>query len=71
MLPLAGDGPAGPVSHNHRKTANDVPDGGEVRFRRRGLDESTFATWLEDSGYHTGVVGKYLNDSERYYIPPG
>jgi N-acetylglucosamine-6-sulfatase len=61
----------GQYPHNLRITANAVPDGGVVRFRRRGLDEPTFATWLEDSGYDTGLVGKYLNNSERYYIPPG
>lgn len=39
------------------------------------LDEtSTLATWLHDEGYHTGLVGKYLN---RYpfertaYVPAG
>jgi N-acetylglucosamine-6-sulfatase len=42
-----------------------------VRFRRRELDESTFATWLQDSGYRTGLVGKYLNNTEKHYIPPG
>jgi N-acetylglucosamine-6-sulfatase len=61
----------GQYSHNHRIWANDVPDGGAVRFRRRELDESTFATWLQDSGYRTGLVGKYLNNTEKHYIPPG
>ena len=61
----------GQYSHNHRITTNDVPEGGAVRFRRRELDESTFATWLEDSGYHTGLVGKYLNNTQKRYIPPG
>jgi N-acetylglucosamine-6-sulfatase len=61
----------GQYPHNHRITANDVPDGGAVRFRRRELDESTFATWLQDSGYRTGMVGKYLNNTEKHYIPPG
>jgi arylsulfatase A-like enzyme len=35
-------------------------------------DASTVATWLHDSGYRTGLFGKYLN---RYrgttYVPPG
>jgi arylsulfatase A-like enzyme len=46
----------------------DNDDGGN-------LDESsTLATWLHAAGYHTGLVGKYLN---RYpfgrppYVPPG
>jgi N-acetylglucosamine-6-sulfatase len=61
----------GQYSHNHSITANDLPDGGAELFRRRGLDESTFATWLQDSGYRTGLVGKYLNNTEKRYIPPG
>jgi N-acetylglucosamine-6-sulfatase len=61
----------GQYSHNHHITTNDVPDGGALRFRRRGLDESTFATWLEDSGYRTGLVGKYLNNTGEEYVPPG
>jgi N-acetylglucosamine-6-sulfatase len=61
----------GQYSHNHHITANDIPEGGAVLFRRRGLDESTFATWLQDSGYRTGLVGKYLNNTEKRYIPPG
>ena len=24
-------------------------------------ESSTLATWLRDAGYHTGLVGKYLN----------
>jgi arylsulfatase A-like enzyme len=38
-------------------------------------DSSTIATWLSDAGYHTGLVGKYLNkygiDTPETYIPPG
>ena len=61
----------GQYSHNHHINTNDVPEGGAVRFRRRELDESTFATWLQDSGYRTGLIGKYLNNTEKRYIPPG
>jgi len=39
------------------------------------LDESsTVATWLHDAGYHTGLIGKYLNHypfQRGDYIPPG
>lgn len=39
-------------------------------------DSSTLATWLNDAGYRTGHVGKYLNGywlntQPDYYIPPG
>ncbi len=61
----------GQYSHNHSIMTNDLPEGGEMLFRRRGLDESTFATWLQDSGYYTGLVGKYLNNTNGDYVPPG
>lgn len=39
------------------------------------LDESaTLATWLDDAGYTTGLIGKYLNDfpwDRGAYVPPG
>lgn len=39
------------------------------------FDESaTLATWLSDAGYHTGLVGKYLNlypFDRGPYVPPG
>src|SRR4051794_13958939 len=40
------------------------------------LDESsTIATWLDTAGYHTGLIGRYLNlypfDRPADYIPPG
>jgi N-acetylglucosamine-6-sulfatase len=43
-------------------------------------DSSTLATWLHDGGYHTGLVGKYLNSYNLHnytvvghqgYVPPG
>lgn len=46
----------------------DNDDGGN-------LDESsTLATWLQGAGYHTGLVGKYLNGypfGRLPYVPPG
>ncbi|MFN2589616.1 MAG: sulfatase, partial [Actinomycetota bacterium] len=45
------------------------PNGGAESFD----DTSTLATWLNDAGYTTGFVGKYLNDYQaiREHIPPG
>jgi arylsulfatase A-like enzyme len=34
-------------------------------------DGSTIATWLHDSGYRTGLFGKYLNGYTSEYVPPG
>ncbi|HLL50580.1 MAG TPA: sulfatase [Thermomicrobiales bacterium] len=40
-----------------------------------GREESTVATWLQAAGYHTALVGKYLNGFPKgvdpRYIPPG
>src|SRR3954468_9913833 len=36
-------------------------------------DRSTIATWLDDTGYRTALIGKYLNGSSLgpKYVPPG
>ncbi len=34
-------------------------------------DSSTIATWLQDDGYRTGLIGKYLIGYRGPYIPPG
>ncbi len=34
-------------------------------------DRSTIATWLHDSGYRTGLFGKYMNGYPGVYVPPG
>lgn len=51
-------------------TNEDEFHGGFANFD----DDSTIATWLDDAGYRTALLGKYLNgyspvDSD--YIPPG
>jgi N-acetylglucosamine-6-sulfatase len=68
----------GMYSHNHNVLTNSRPLGGVHRFD----DSSTLATWLQDSGYRTGLVGKYFNNygnnndpstpvDDVGYIPPG
>jgi len=57
----------GQYSHNHGVLQNQDS---------LKLDDShTLATWLHDSGYRTGLVGKYLNDYGSKipptYVPPG
>ena len=62
----------GQYPHNHGITSNGVAGGGgEPEFREKNLDESTFATWAQDAGYRTGFVGKYMNQYEGSYVPPG
>src|SRR5215210_9267721 len=45
--------------------------GGLKVFREEGLEEQTVATWLEKSGYRTGLIGKYINGYDASYVPPG
>jgi arylsulfatase A-like enzyme len=61
----------GQYAHNHNVMNNALPLGGVSKLD----DSSTIATWLDDAGYHTAYVGKYLNrygqDTAETYIPPG
>lgn len=61
----------GQYAHNHDVRTINYPEGGEQRFRDLGLDQSTAAVWLKSSGYKTGLVGKYLNEYDDEYVPPG
>jgi N-acetylglucosamine-6-sulfatase len=58
----------GQYAHNHGVLGNLPPRGGFRAFD----DSSSLATWLEDAGYRTALVGKYLNGyGRRRYVPPG
>jgi N-acetylglucosamine-6-sulfatase len=61
----------GDYAHHHGVKINRPPEGGAPAFE----DTSTIATWLDDAGYRTSFMGKYLNvyDGLRPYgyIPPG
>ena len=62
----------GQYAHNHRVLTNaPSAHGAETWFRKMGRDQSTVATWLDDAGYRTGHVGKYMNAYKDEYIPPG
>jgi len=69
----------GQYPHNHNVWLNEpmydngklVANGGFKSFD----DSSTLATWLNQGGYKTGYVGKYLegygDKTSKFYIPPG
>lgn len=66
----------GQYAHNHGIWINRAPEGGFERFKELGHENSTVATWLDDAGYHTGFIGKYLNEYGSYeepttHVPPG
>lgn len=60
----------GQTAHNHGVVHNSAPGGGFAAFN----DTSTLPIWLQNAGYRTGLVGKYLNGyglSNYTYVPPG
>lgn len=76
-----GCGPArasilrGQYPHNHGLLRGQGNIGGADVFQELGNEESTIATWLQDAGYRTALIGKYINGYgatvEPTYIPPG
>ncbi|HYU61585.1 MAG TPA: sulfatase [Solirubrobacterales bacterium] len=59
----------GQYAHNHGVMSNNEEDGGYL-----ALDSTnTLAVWLQQAGYYTGHIGKYLNGYEQVpdTIPPG
>lgn len=76
----------GQYVHNHAVLSNGGPQGGFPKFYQTGFEASTLATWLQDAGYHTAMMGKYLNaypfgpagenppdyrPPRHTYVPPG
>jgi N-acetylglucosamine-6-sulfatase len=61
----------GQYAHNHEIVGNTWPRGGSKKFRVLGLGESTVATWLQDEGYRTVLVGKYMNGYYGTRVPVG
>jgi arylsulfatase A-like enzyme len=60
----------GQYPHNHRIEGNVQPVGGYEKFEALGHGASTVATWLDAAGYHTALVGKYVNGYEADQHPP-
>ena len=63
----------GQYAHNTQIVGNELPYGGFEKLRQRGLERSTVATWLQEAGYHTALLGKYINRyvPETGGVPPG
>ncbi|HJQ28988.1 MAG TPA: sulfatase [Rubrobacter sp.] len=61
----------GQYPHNTKIYGNSLPAGGWAKFRNLGEYQSTIATWLNNSGYQTGLFGKYMNNYRDRLIPPG
>jgi arylsulfatase A-like enzyme len=69
----------GQYAHNHRVASNVGGRGGYGRFLQLGHESSTVATWLQDAGYRTAFLGKYLNGypdrdtvgRPKTHVPPG
>jgi arylsulfatase A-like enzyme len=61
----------GEYAHNHGVLGNDPPNGGFDGFEAlHGSDN--LAVWLQNAGYHTALIGKYLNGySNNPPVPPG
>ncbi len=51
----------GKYPHDTGVFTNTGEDGGYAVFHKRGLAQATFAAALATSGYHTALLGKYLN----------
>ncbi|HEX6150058.1 sulfatase [Nocardioides sp.] len=60
----------GQYAHNHGVLDNEQPLGGYAAFD----PSSTVATWLDDAGYQTAFVGKFINEYGAVTpvtVPPG
>jgi len=66
---------SGQFAHTTQVYNNYTPgSGGWPTFNSSGYELQTLATALDAVGYHTGLVGKYLNQFNQApsdYIPPG
>src|SRR4051794_9966365 len=61
----------GQYEHNHGVTANNGPTGGFQQFESLH-GNNNLAVWLQNAGYYTALIGKYLNFySNNPPVPPG
>ena len=61
----------GQYAHNTKVQGNQPPQGGYEKFHRLGRERSTVATWLDEAGYNTAYMGKYMNGYNGTVVPQG
>jgi N-acetylglucosamine-6-sulfatase len=65
----------GQLASNHGVYKNYGPTGGHQRARDLRVENCTVPVWLQQAGYETALVGKYLNgygyESAASDVPPG
>lgn len=65
----------GRYAHNLQVYNNTPPDGGFPVFRDLGHEEETLGVALQQAGYRTALMGKYLNEYPESdglaHVPPG
>jgi len=61
----------GQYMHNHGVLGNIPPNGGFSRFQELH-GSNNLAVWLQEAGYYTAMIGKYLNGYQNEpRVPPG
>jgi N-acetylglucosamine-6-sulfatase len=58
----------GLYAHNHHITQHIDPGTGYEQYQAEGYDQRDLPAWLENAGYRTGLVGKYMN---KYKVQSG
>jgi hypothetical protein len=60
-------------AHNHHIHQHIDPGTGYEQYHAEGYDQKDLPVWLKDSGYKTGLVGKYMNkyDAQHDGKPAG
>ncbi|GGO44065.1 sulfatase [Streptomyces daqingensis] len=77
--PSRSTGLTGQYPHNTGVFTNNGDDGGYGAFMKKGNEKKCFAPALQDAGYRTGFMGKYLNGyqpadkngTSQPYVPKG